>query len=46
MMGRLESKFSETFNMPYAISHVNGTCTMHSLLEAIGIPIDCEPASD
>jgi perosamine synthetase len=37
MMGRLESKFSETFNMPYAISHVNGTCTMHCLLEAIGI---------
>lgn len=37
MMQRLEKKFSETWNMKYAISHINGTATLHSILEGMGI---------
>ncbi|MCC7351664.1 MAG: DegT/DnrJ/EryC1/StrS family aminotransferase [Phycisphaerales bacterium] len=37
MMRRLESAFAEKFGSAYAISHVNGTATMHSILEAAGI---------
>lgn len=37
MMTRLEEKFKETFGMNYAISHMNGTATMHSILEAADI---------
>jgi perosamine synthetase len=37
MTKRLEEEFAKRFSMSYAISHVNGTATMHSLLESIGI---------
>lgn len=37
MMTRLEQAFSKRFNSNYAISHINGTATMHSILEAIGV---------
>lgn len=37
MMKRLESAFAERFGAEYAISHINGTATMHSILEAWGI---------
>lgn len=37
MMKRLERTFAETFETEYAISHINGTATMHSILEAWGI---------
>ena len=37
MMKRLERAFAERFGVQYAISHVNGTATMHSILEAWGI---------
>jgi perosamine synthetase len=37
MMTRLEQAFSKRFNSKYAISHVNGTATLHSVLEAWGI---------
>lgn len=37
MMTRLEQAFADRFEMKYAITHVNGTCTMHSVLEAVGI---------
>jgi perosamine synthetase len=36
-MTRFESKCSEVFQSKYAISHVNGTATMHSALEAMNI---------
>jgi len=36
-MTRFESKFAEVFHSSYAVSHVNGTATMHSALEAMGI---------
>lgn len=36
-MTRFESKFAEVFNSNFAISHVNGTATMHSALEAMNI---------
>lgn len=37
MTGRLEKKFAETFGVKYAISHVNGTATMHAALVAAGV---------
>lgn len=37
MMTRLEKAFAERFGIKYAITHVNGTATMHSVLEAIGV---------
>jgi perosamine synthetase len=37
MMTRLEQAFAERFGMLYAISHINGTATMHSVLEAVGV---------
>ncbi len=36
-MTRFESAFSDKFKSKFAISHVNGTATMHSALEASGI---------
>ena len=36
-MTRFESAFSDKFKSKFAISHVNGTATMHSTLEASGI---------
>ena len=36
-MKKLESKFCKMFRVPYAISFINGTATMHSCLEALGI---------
>lgn len=37
MTKRLEEKFAELFRVKYAISHNNGTATMHSALAAIGV---------
>jgi perosamine synthetase len=37
MIKRLEEKFAEVFGVKYAISHVNGTATMHSALVAAGV---------
>jgi len=37
MTKRLEEKFAEMFGVKYAISHINGTATMHSALAAAGI---------
>ena len=37
MTKRLEEKFAELFGVKYAISHVNGTATMHSALVAAGV---------
>jgi perosamine synthetase len=37
MMQRLERAFADKFNTKYAISFINGTATMHAVLEAIGI---------
>ena len=34
---RLEKAFGEKFRSKYAISHVNGTATMHSALAALGV---------
>lgn len=37
MTRRLEEKFAEMFGVKYAISHVNGTATLHSALAAAGV---------
>ncbi len=37
MTKQLEEKFAELFGVKYAISHVNGTATMHSALVGAGI---------
>jgi len=42
MMTRLEDKFKEIFKCQFAISHINGTATMHSVLEAHGIGLGDE----
>ena len=42
MTKRLEKKFAEKFGVKYAISHVNGTVTMHSALAAAGVGIGDE----
>lgn len=34
---RLEAAFAETFDCQYAISHANGTATLHSALAAVGV---------
>ncbi|MHA1381290.1 MAG: DegT/DnrJ/EryC1/StrS family aminotransferase [Candidatus Helarchaeota archaeon] len=34
---RLEKKFTEIYNVKYAIGHVNGTATMHTALAALGV---------
>tara|TARA_Y100000816_G_scaffold236085_1_gene181866 strand:- start:3356 stop:4534 length:1179 start_codon:yes stop_codon:yes gene_type:complete len=34
---KLEQKFAEKFNCSFAISHVNGTATMHTALAALGV---------
>jgi perosamine synthetase len=37
MTQRLEEKFAGLFGVKYAISHVNGTATLHSALAAAGV---------
>lgn len=37
MTKRLEEKFAEMFGVKYAISHTNGTATLHSALMAAGV---------
>ena len=37
MMTRVEQKFAELFGARYAISHVNGTATLHSAIAAAGV---------
>ena len=37
MTQRLEAEFADKFGGTYAIAHINGTATMHALLEAKGI---------
>ena len=34
---RLEKRFSEIYNVKYAIGHVNGTATMHTALASLGV---------
>jgi perosamine synthetase len=34
---RLEAAFAETFDCQYAVSHANGTATLHSALAAVGV---------
>ena len=41
-MTKFENAFKEKFESKFAISHVNGTATMHSVLEAAGIGIGDE----
>jgi perosamine synthetase len=41
-MTKFEEAFSDKFQSKFAISHVNGTATMHSTLEAAGIGIGDE----
>jgi len=41
-MTKFENTFKEKFESKFAISHVNGTATMHSVLEAAGIGIGDE----
>ena len=41
-MTKLEKAFSQKFESKFAISHVNGTATMHSVLEAAGIGLGDE----
>ena len=36
-VNRLEKQFAEKFNCLFAISHVNGTATMHTALAALGV---------
>ena len=36
-MTKFEAEFRRKFKSDFAISHVNGTATMHSVLEAAGI---------
>jgi len=37
MVTRLEALFAEKFNVKYAISHCNGTATLHTALAAVGV---------
>jgi perosamine synthetase len=37
MTQRLEEKFAKMFGVKYAISHINGTATLHSALVAAGV---------
>lgn len=34
---RLEASFAQTFNMKFAIGHINGTATLHTALAATGV---------
>lgn len=40
--GRLEKEFAEKFGVRYAITHCNGTATMHSALMAAGVGVGDE----
>ncbi len=42
MVQRFEDAFKKKFGSNYAISHVNGTCTMHSALEAVNVEMGDE----
>lgn len=42
MMKRVEETFAKKFGVKYAISHVNGTATMHSALAAAGVGLGDE----
>jgi len=42
MMRRIERSFAEKIKSKYAISFVNGTATMHAILEAIGVGVGDE----
>ncbi|MDD3173217.1 MAG: DegT/DnrJ/EryC1/StrS family aminotransferase [Herbinix sp.] len=42
MMQRLEKAFAEKIGTKYAISLINGTCTLHAILEAAGISVGDE----
>lgn len=42
MMTRLEQAFAKKFNVKYAISHVNGTATLHSAVVAAGVGVGDE----
>lgn len=42
MMKRLEDAFAQKFGVKYAISHVNGTATLHSALAAAGVGVGDE----
>lgn len=42
MMKRLEQAFAEKFGVKFAISHINGTATLHSALAAAGIGLGDE----
>ena len=37
MMAKLEKKFAQVFNMPFAISFINGTATLHTALISAGV---------
>lgn len=39
---RLEAKFAKIFNRRFAISHINGTATLHTALSALGVKADDE----
>lgn len=42
MMQHLEKKFAEKFQVKYAISHINGTATLHSAIVAAGVGLGDE----
>ena len=42
MMRRLEEAFAKKFGVKYAISHVNGTATLHSAIAAAGVGVGDE----
>lgn len=42
MMKRVEEAFAQKFGVKYAISHVNGTATMHAALAAAGVGLGDE----
>lgn len=41
-MRKFEDTFSQKFGVPFAISFINGTATMHAILEAYGIGVGDE----
>lgn len=41
-VSKLEQQFAEKFNCSFAISHVNGTATMHTALAALGVGVGDE----
>ena len=42
MMTRLEAAFRELYGVDHAISHINGTATLHAALEAAGVSVGDE----